>query len=149
MLNRYSIRIFLLSTIFFACSKLATAQTDPLEKHLWANHEKSAKVQIYKATDGKFYGKVVWLKVTHIDGKPRTDIHNTDKSKRNNPLMGMTILRELKKTGEHTYEDGTIYDPKNGKTYSCKITEKGDLLDLRGYVGFSMLGRTTTWEKAD
>ena len=44
---------------------------------------------------------------------------------------------------------GTVYDPKNGKTYKCKITYQGDKLDVRGFVGFSLLGRTAVWTKAD
>ncbi len=63
--------------------------------------------------------------------------------------MGLLLLKSFNKDGATVYEDGTIYDPKNGKTYSCKITHKGDQLDVRGYVGISMIGRTTTWTKAD
>jgi len=42
-----------------------------------------------------------------------------------------------------------IYDPKNGKTYSCKMTYKGKTLDIRGYIGISLLGRTTVWERTN
>jgi uncharacterized protein (DUF2147 family) len=45
------------------------------------------------------------------------------------------------------YDGGTIYDPKSGKTYSCKMTLKGDKLDIRGFVGLSLLGRTETWTR--
>jgi uncharacterized protein (DUF2147 family) len=45
------------------------------------------------------------------------------------------------------WEDGKIYDPKNGKTYSCKMTLEGNELKVRGYVGFSLLGRTTVWTR--
>jgi uncharacterized protein (DUF2147 family) len=48
------------------------------------------------------------------------------------------------------WEDGTIYDPKNGKTYSCIIKSKGpNILDIRGYIGISIIGRTTTWTRAN
>lgn len=121
---------------------------DPIE-HLWLNEEKTGKVQVYKAADGRFYGKVVWLKVTHEDGKPRVDKHNPDKSRRNDPLLGMILLKGFIKADEQHYQDGTIYDPKNGKTYSCKMTLDGETLNVRGYVGFSLMGRTTKWTRAD
>jgi uncharacterized protein (DUF2147 family) len=59
------------------------------------------------------------------------------------------LLRGLEKDGDHEYDNGKIYDPKNGKTYSCKITHKGNTLDLRGFVGISLIGRTSTWTLAD
>jgi uncharacterized protein (DUF2147 family) len=149
MLIRLSIRIVLLLTLLFSVRISALAQADPLEQHLWYNEEKTAKIQIYKGQDSKFYGKVVWLKVPEVDGKPKVDIHNTDKSKRNNPIMGLVILKGFKKAGEHTYESGTVYDPKNGKNYSCTLTRKGDKLDVHGYIGFSLLGRSTIWTKAE
>ncbi|HRO42421.1 MAG TPA: DUF2147 domain-containing protein [Flavipsychrobacter sp.] len=114
----------------------------------WFNQERTAKIQIYKAKDTKFYGKIVWLKEPERDGKPKVDENNPDAGKRTQPIIGLLILKGFQKDGE-VYEDGTIYDPKNGKTYSCKIKRKGNNLDVRGYVGISMLGRTTTWTKAD
>ena len=146
--RRYALSIIFL-LCFFGLQSVAMAQTDQLERNLWYNTEKTAKIQIYKATDGKFYGRIVWLKVPEQDGKPKVDIHNPDKSKHNTPIIGLVILKGFKKEGEHSYEDGTIYDPKNGKTYSCKMTYKGDILSVRGYIGFSLIGRTETWTKAE
>lgn len=145
---RYSLRLFFLLAVFFGVKTLGLAQTDPIER-LWYNDEKSAKIQVYKAVDGKYYGKIVWLKEPNRDGKPKLDINNNDKKRRNDPVMGLLILKEFKKDGDSHYEDGTIYDPKNGKTYSCKMTLDGDKLNVRGYIGFSLIGRTTTWTKAE
>jgi uncharacterized protein (DUF2147 family) len=151
MLNNCSIRIVFLFAFLLGIQAISFAQAhkDPLERNLWYNEEKNAKIQIYLATDGKFYGKVVWLKVPDRNGGPKLDPHNPDKARRNDPLLGMVILKGFKKSGADGYEDGTIYDPKNGKTYSCKMTRKEDKLDVRGYIGFSLLGRTTTWTKAE
>ena len=149
MLGKYSLRMFFLVAIIFGARTWSFAQADALERNLWYNEEKTAKIQIYKATDGKFYGKIVWLKVPDADGKPKVDKNNPDDKKKNDPLMGLILLKAFKKDGEKGYNDGTIYDPKNGKTYSCKITNKGDVLDVRGYIGFSWIGRTTVWTKAD
>jgi len=123
-------------------------QSDPIE-HVWYNEEQTAKVQVYKAVDGKYYGKIVWLKVPLKDGKPKVDDKNPKEARRNDPLIGLLILKKFKKTDDNTYEDGTIYDPKNGKTYDCTIKHNGNKLNVRGYVGFSLLGRTTVWTLAD
>ncbi len=80
-------------------------------------------------------------------GNPRTDINNPKESLRTTPLLDLMILRNFVKKGD-VYEDGTIYDPKNGKTYSCVIKIKDDTtIEVRGYIGISMIGRTTTWSR--
>lgn len=141
------LKIFFLVAVLFAKSS-AFAQ-DFLEKNLWYNQEKTAKIKIYKSTDGRFYGRIVWLKEPYRNGRPKIDYKNPDKAKQNDPIVGLVILKGFKKDGEEGYDDGTIYDPNNGKTYSCKMTRVGDALHVRGYIGFSMIGRTTTWTKAD
>jgi uncharacterized protein (DUF2147 family) len=143
-----SLRSVLLLVLLSTVSFVAIAQ-DAIER-IWYNQEKTAKVQIFKATDGKFYGKIVWLKEpNNEEGKPKVDKNNPDKAKKSTPLMGLQLLKGFKKDGDNEYEDGTIYDPKNGKTYSCKINRKGETLEVRGYVGISLIGRTTIWTKAD
>ena len=138
---------FFLLLLLLAVGRTAFAQ-DPIEKY-WFDGEKNAKIHIYKARDGKFYGKIAWLRVPDRNGKPKVDERNPDPKKRTQPIMGLVILRGFEKDEDGQYEDGTIYDPKSGKTYSAKMTLKGNKLDVRGYVGISMIGRTTTWELAD
>lgn len=121
---------------------------DFIERH-WYNAEKSAKIQVYKAKDGKFYGKITWLREPNKNGKPKVDEKNPDVAKRTQPVLGLLLLKGFEKDGDNTYHEGTIYDPKNGKTYSCKIKRNGNNLDLRGYIGISLIGRTTTWTPAD
>jgi uncharacterized protein (DUF2147 family) len=143
-----SLRSVLLLVLLSTVSFVAIAQ-DAIER-IWYNQEKTAKVQIFKATDGKFYGKIVWLKEpNNEEGKPKVDKNNPDKAKKSTPLMGLQLLKGFKKDGDTEYEDGNIYDPKNGKTYSCKINRKGETLEVRGYVGISLIGRTTIWTKTD
>jgi uncharacterized protein (DUF2147 family) len=147
MLKRHYLNI-LFFLIAFSARLCSFAQTDPIER-LWYNEEKTAKIQVYKATDGQFYGKIVWLKEPLRDGKPKIDINNTDKTRRNDPILGLVILKNLKKKSDNHYEEGFVYDPKNGKTYHCKVLLQGNKLDLRGYIGFSLIGRTSTWTRAD
>lgn len=103
---------------------------------------KDGAIQIYE-TNGKYYGKIVLNKDPN-----KLDINNPDKEKQKRKVLGLNILNDFKFDGDDTWENGTIYDPKNGKTYSCKITrnENGDL-NIRGFIGFSLLGRTETFTK--
>ncbi|MBI3529405.1 MAG: DUF2147 domain-containing protein [Betaproteobacteria bacterium] len=66
--------------------------------------------------------------------------------RKDKPIAGMTILWGLKKDGD-TWAGGEIFDPKNGKTYRCKMTlsEDGKSLNVRGFIGISLIGRTQTW----
>ncbi len=125
----------------------AQAQKDKIEG-LWYNAEKTAKINIFKAKDDKFYGNIVWLKEPNEAGQPKTDKKNPKEALRKQPLMNLQILKHFKKDGDKTYSDGEIYDPKTGKTYSSKITYNGNALDVRGFIGISLIGRTTTWERA-
>lgn len=112
----------------------------------WLTASGKAKVQIYKEGD-KYNGKIVWLKTpTYEDGKPKTDKNNPDKAKQSVPLLGLNMLKGFE-FDEDEWEDGTIYDPENGKTYSCTIKYRDGKLDLRGYIGISLIGRTRTWYK--
>jgi uncharacterized protein (DUF2147 family) len=112
----------------------------------WFNAEKDAKIEIYKS-DGKYFGKIVWLKFPNDEkGKPKTDIENPDPKLQNRPKMGLVILTGLNYKSDNSYEKGRIYDPKSGKTYSCQteIIDKGKM-KLRGYIGVSLIGRTSEW----
>ncbi len=137
---------FLLIIMLSVAVKTAWAQNDKIEG-LWYNDIKSAKVLISKGSNGKFSGKIVWLKEPLEKGKPKLDTKNSEENLRNRPILGLQILTDFEKDEDNKYTDGTIYDPKNGKTYSCKMTYKGKTLDIRGYIGISLLGRTTVWER--
>jgi uncharacterized protein (DUF2147 family) len=115
---------------------------------VWWNQEKDAKIEIYK--DGAVYrGKIVWQKEPLNEaGKPKLDKNNPDKKLQSRPVMGLVVLNDLK-WNKKEWDGGSIYDPKNGSTYSCYITMADqNTLKLRGYVGFSLIGRTATWERA-
>jgi uncharacterized protein (DUF2147 family) len=113
----------------------------------WLNDNKEAKIQIYKANDGKYYGKIVWLKEPLKNGRPKVDEKNSVKTLQSQPLLGLVILKGLSEE-DNSYTSGTIYDPDNGKTYDCKMSLQGKKLAIRGYIGFSLFGRTTVWERA-
>lgn len=64
---------------------------------------------------------------------------------KNKPIQGLQFVWGLKDKGNGEWEGGHILDPKNGKIYRAKMTLKGNKLYVRGYLGFSMLGRTQVW----
>ncbi len=115
----------------------------------WLTSSKEAKIEITQ--EGNiFSGKIIWLKEpNNPDGTPKTDTKNDDESLRNTPIIGYQILKGFK-WDDGKWEDGTIYDPKTGNTYDCVIeSPENGVLDVRGYVGFSMFGRTDTWTRAE
>jgi uncharacterized protein (DUF2147 family) len=65
-------------------------------------------------------------------------------------IIGMTIAKGLKQNGSK-YDGGEILDPDNGKIYKCKMTlnEAGDKLEVRGYIGISLIGRSQTWLRVE
>lgn len=107
----------------------------------WENQSGEGRIEIYKKND-KFYGKLYWIK-----DAAKKDVKNPDPKLRSRNIQGLEILTNFRKDSK-TYVDGEIYDPKSGKTYSCKMTLKGnDQLDIRGYIGISLIGRTESWKR--
>lgn len=80
-------------------------------------------------------------------GRPRVDRENPNPALRERPIQGLRLLEGFRYTGE-VWAGGTIYDPDNGRTYKCTMRLDGDLLKVRGFVGFSLFGRTTEWSRA-
>jgi uncharacterized protein (DUF2147 family) len=122
---------------------------------VWNNGEKDAKIEIFKCVE-KYCGTIVWLKVPNypedskdgVPGTPKLDHNNPDISLRAKPILGLEIVHDFMYKGDNKWADGKVYDPKNGKTYSGKMTLVApNQLDLRGFIGFSLLGRTTTWTR--
>lgn len=100
-------------------------------------------VEIYKKADGKYYGKI-----SQLLSKPENpNCVNCKDDRKNKPLIGLEIIRGLEKDGNN-FSGGTITDPKSGKTYKCTVTRDKDKLNVRGYVGFSLIGRSQTWHLA-
>lgn len=103
-------------------------------------------VEIFKKSDGKLYGKVIKILTP---GKENAKCTKCSGKKKNQPILGMEILWELKKDGNE-WNDGEILDPNKGKEYSCYIElESKDKLKVRGFLGFSFIGRTQYWYKVN
>ena len=143
-----ALQVIIVSLLWF--SGLAQKGQAEADKILgtWLTGNGKAHILITKYGD-KYGGKIVWMREPNDEnGKPKLDFKNPDETKRKNPKMGLSLLLGFTYDGDGEYEDGTIYDPENGKTYKCVINIEGnDILKVRGYVGFSLIGRTDTWTR--
>ena len=144
-----NIRTAFLSFCLFLCCSLGYAQAlQPVGT--WTNEEGEARFEIYRCQNDQLCGKIIWLKEPLRDGKPKTDIQNPDAKLRSRPVMGMVMMEGFKHDSGNEWESGTIYDPKSGKTYSCNLKMQGkNKLEVRGYIGFSMIGRSQTWTRVE
>jgi len=133
----------LIITLIFAVSAillngqniLGTWKTIDDEENVEKSH-----IQLYEE-DGILYGKVVKL----LEGATATHCSNCEGDKKDASITGMIVMYDMKKDGA-AYDEGTILDPATGKEYSCKIElEEADKLKVRGYIGYSWLGRTQYW----
>ncbi len=116
---------------------------------IWFNEEKDAKVEIYQE-NGKYYGKVVWLEEPNEPdtGLPKLDDENDDPELQKRPIMGLLLMNDFEFDGDDEWEDGEIYDPKSGNTYSCYMKfDSENVLKVRGFIGISWIGRTTYWTR--
>lgn len=142
---RYKKTVLILLLAFFSCS--AWAQKADAILGTWTNANGQDHILIYKRGD-KFFGKLDWIKFPNDEnGKPKTDKNNPDPVLRSRLDLGLELLKDFTFDGDNIYSGGTIYDPKNGKTYSCKMTLDGNTLIIRGYIGISLFGRSVTWTR--
>lgn len=137
-----------LSIFVLLCVLVVKAQEESV-KGVYYNTEKTSKIKIFKATNGKYYGKVVWM-----EEPEKKDIHNPDDSKKEDLIFGMLLINGFDYDADKTrWINGSIYDPGNGKTYDCFMWFDGDnlaTLNVKGYVmGMKFAGRQVEWERTE
>ena len=114
----------------------------------WYTENNNAIIKIYK--DGNtLSGKITWMKTPNDEnGNPKTDPENPDEKLKSRKRLGMIMMYNFSYDEEEQWDDGEIYDPESGNTYSGIITMTSkNKLDLRGYVGISWFGRTSQWTR--
>src|SRR6478735_8401252 len=125
---------FLILLLFITISSFA--QNAGAIVGVWLNQEKDAKIEIYKSGE-KYYGKLIWGKnIFEADGKTsKKDSKNTDANQRSRNLLNLVLLKDfVYDEDDKEWTDGTIYDPKNGKTYSCVMSIENSSLKITGYI---------------
>ena len=124
-----------------------SVQSDPIEG-TWVTQDdetgkQKSEVLIYKE-DGKLYGKITKLLLPEDQGKKCVNCKGANKDQ---PIEGMIIIKDLE-LEDDTWEEGTILDPQSGKVYDCYVDfEDTNTLKVRGFLGFSLLGRTQIWKR--
>ena len=100
---------------------------------------------------GVYTGKVE--KIIDPDSPKDAVCKDCTDDRKDQPVLGMTIIRNMKPSAgdKNVLEGGDVLDPNNGKVYSAKLTlvDGGKKLDVRGYIGMPMLGRTQTWQRVE
>jgi uncharacterized protein (DUF2147 family) len=136
----------LLIACFLLSASLVYGQADRIIG-IWVPAKGTSQVRIFKATNGKYYGKVEWLE----KDKDKLDVNNPDEKLRDKKIWGLMILKDFSYDAEkNRWEGGTVYDPDNGKTYDCYMWFNGNenTMTLKGYVlGMKFIGRAEDWKR--
>ena len=128
------------------CPMLAISQTKSTDVvGVWLTELKDGKIEIYQK-DNKFFGKVVWIASPNDEnGQPLKDINNPKDALKSRPILGMNTIVNMS-YDDGVWSGGTVYDPKTGDSYTCKIWLEGANLKVRGYWG--VFYETKTWTKS-
>ncbi|MBI3790602.1 MAG: DUF2147 domain-containing protein [Gemmatimonadetes bacterium] len=148
-MRRFLASALLLATAFLAPVALGAQSTPVGIWHTISDVDgKPRGIIEIREVDGKLVGTVKGTLVPGEKGDKTCD-KCTDERK-GQRIVGMEILRGLKPDGDE-WNGGEILDPDNGKTYKAKVRliEGGRKLVVRGYIGFSLLGRSQTWVRAE
>ncbi len=129
-----------------------TYANDPLNNTLWKTVDESTKQAkaLVKFTEQKNGTLTATIQSVLTPGEQEV-CTKCKGTYHNKSLKNLTIINNLTPVGNADYDNGTILDPSSGKTYSLKahLAENGKTLELRGFVGFSLLGRTQVWQRVN
>ncbi|MCF6364706.1 MAG: DUF2147 domain-containing protein [Bacteroidales bacterium] len=115
---------------------------------VWLTPKNRSAIKIIEK-DNICYGQIVWQKEPNDqNGNPKKDINNPNPKLRHKPLTGLVIMKNLKYEKNENCLKGTIYNPESGNTYKIKVELLNpETLKVRGYIGFSFIGKTSVWKK--
>jgi uncharacterized protein (DUF2147 family) len=109
----------------------------------WLTQDKDGVIRFARAATGAIDGTIVGG-----NDPGRVDSRNPDPGERQKPLRGKVIAKGFRYDGSEYWVGGTIYDPNNGSTYKCRMRVVPDgRLEVRGYIGTPLLGRTAVWTR--
>ena len=149
-------RIAALAAVACACGapfipavNAGSTQTGPA-LGLWYDDTGDGAVEVRPCGD-KLCGYIVWLKepVSTKTGKPKVDAYNPEPSKRTRSICGLQVLGNLERQSDGGWDNGWVYDPKEGKSYDAAVALEGrSKLLMTGYKGIKLLSKTLTWTRA-
>ncbi len=136
-MTRYTLSLLLMLLVFTVYSQSVVGVWKTIDDD---DGVEKSHVEIYEQ-GGKYFGKIIKTldpTIPEMCGECKGDLKDT-------PMIGLQILNDLKKDGDE-WTGGKILDPANGKIYKCKMSlESADVLNVRGFIGFSLIGRTQQW----
>ena len=146
-----TIRLLVLSVLVgaFSTSALAGAAEHKIQG-LWVDNKDPSRQKFAVMVEdcgSKVCGSLYWLKKpVSANGLPKRDKHNPNEALRDRPLCGLQILTGFQPASDELWQDGEIYNPDDGLTFSStmKLSPEGTL-KIRGYVGISLFGKTLEW----
>lgn len=115
---------------------------------VWLHANKRIRVAISSCGD-RLCGRIVWFRwPNNAQGLPLVDLKNENPALRTRPLLGLTVLRGLRRADDGTWKDGRIYNPDDGVDYQALMSIKDDgTLRVRAYVILPTLGQTLIWTR--
>jgi len=140
----------LLALVFVSAAPLALAQDSPVGTWTTIDDTTGQPKSIVQISeqDGELTGKVV--EVLQSDQGPNPLCTACKGDLKDQPVTGMRIIWGMKQDGD-AWKGGRILDPKSGKVYGCNmhLTDDGRKLEVRGFMGMALLGRTQVWQRRE
>ena len=143
----------ILLAVFLLASVAYGAEEADAILGLWNIPDNEAQFEIYKCGED-YCGKITYMEEPNyppndklMPGRPKVDRENPDPQLRSRPMLGMPLMEGFRYEGNNTWR-GRIYNPEDGKTYRCKLSlDIKNRLNVRGYLGIVLLGRTQRWTR--
>ena len=145
----------LLTAVFLLLPPVMAGEGGDMILGTWHTTDNKSVVEVFKEQE-RFCARIVSLKEPNwpandeegMDGKPKNDRRNPDPKLRSRAIAGMQFMGGFVYVGNDVWNNGTIYDPESGKTYKCKLSLiSTNQLEVHGYVGIPLLGRTVVWTR--
>ncbi|MEM8526775.1 MAG: DUF2147 domain-containing protein [Bacteroidota bacterium] len=136
------IMLFFVSILFTLASLNAQSYKGDLIVGKYFSPDGVGQIEIFKRS-GKYYGKTICC------NKKRLDINNPNPALRVRSRIGIEFIHDFEFDGDEEYINGTIYNPEDGRTYSAKMWLDGRDLNMRGYIGAPILGKTIVFTRIE
>ncbi|MEM7668498.1 MAG: DUF2147 domain-containing protein [Pseudomonadota bacterium] len=142
-------RLAVLTTVFCLVASSVPGKISPeIPYGLWLTENQRAIIEIAPC-QGRTCGRIVWMANPYeTDGTPKRDVNNPDTGLRDRPLCGLTLIGDLIPDTAGESLTGFVYNPRNGKKYGALVSSlSDDMLEMRGFVGLSIFGKSQTWKR--
>lgn len=147
---KHLFRLAIAASLLFGSAAVYAANDTPVGTWKTIDDATGKPKSIVQITDqnGELQAKV--LQVLQSDDGPHPLCKKCDGVRKNQPVEGMVIMWGVTRDDD-VWDGGKILDPHNGKTYKVKLKllDGGNKLDVHGYIGFALLGRSQVWERQE